>query len=81
MVGHFSRRLSSILLNRYFNIDCKEDENNNNANSVYGEATCHWNYTILQNSHRKSGLFILKKGKPRCERQNTQQLRFKRSLL
>ena len=61
MVGHFSHRLSSILLNQYFNIDCNEDENNNNANSVYGEATCHWNYTILQNSHRKSGLFILKK--------------------
>ena len=23
--------------------------------------TCQWNYTILQNSHRESGLFILKK--------------------
>ena len=24
--------------------------------------TCQWNYTILQNSHRESGLSILKKG-------------------
>ena len=56
------------LANDDVDIDYNKDDNENNANSVYGEAICHWNYTILQNSHRKSGFFILKKGKPQCER-------------